>query len=72
MSLKRYRIDGRALTTFEISNLCDLLNKTAFISTVDLKNHGMFEAFYDEAANIKEFSPLLAKCIITDITQIGT
>lgn len=67
MSLKRYSIDLRNIDLKERTNLYNILEKSAFILSVDFKNIGLYEVFWDSSIPIEELVHWPKNAIITQI-----
>lgn len=65
MALHKYRIECTGLSTEEIENVAEILDRTAFINSVILPPSGVFEAFYDERDPVEAIFATLPKCTIT-------
>lgn len=67
MSLKRYNVDLRKLSLNERENVYDILEKQSFITTIDLKNIGVYDVFWDSSTSIEESITFPSESIITQI-----
>ncbi|MBN1071175.1 hypothetical protein DVV81_08325 [Clostridium botulinum] len=67
MSLKRYNVDLRKLSLNEREKVYDILEKQSFITTIDLKNIGVYEVFWDSSTPIEESITFPSESIITQI-----
>ncbi|MBN1048736.1 hypothetical protein [Clostridium botulinum] len=67
MSLKRYNVDLRKLSLNEREKVYDILEKQSFITTIDFKNIGVYEVFWNSSTPIEESITFPSESIITQI-----
>lgn len=67
MSLKRYLIDLRKISLQEREKIYNDLNKQSFITTIDMKNVGIYEVFWNSPVPIEQSITFPIESIITQI-----
>ena len=67
MSLKRYYINAQSLSLTEREALFTKIDRLSFITSVDVKNIGCFEVFWDSHEDIKKVVAFPPGCTITPL-----
>lgn len=67
MSLKRYIIDLRNISLQDREKIYNDINKQSFITTIDMKNIGIYEVFWNSTIPIEQAITFPIESIITQI-----